>query len=53
VETLKPLHHDVRTRFFEVTVRLRLDNRTTQERSLVVRTGLKMGVIWRERTAST
>ncbi|AOW11983.1 general secretion pathway protein GspK [Hydrogenophaga crassostreae] len=50
-ETLKPNEHDVRSRYFEVTVRLRLDNRTTQERSLVVRTGLKTGVVWRERTA--
>ena len=34
-----------------VTVRLRLEDRTTQERSLVVRNGLKMGVVWRERVA--
>lgn len=52
VETLQPSQHDVRSRYFEVTVRLRLDDRTTQERSLVVRNGLKMGVIWRERTAA-
>lgn len=53
VETLKPNAHDVRSRHFEVTVRLRLDNRTTQERSLVVRNAndLKTGVVWRERTA--
>jgi general secretion pathway protein K len=50
-ETLNPNQHDVRTRHFEVTVRLRLDNRTTQERSLVVRTDLKTSVVWRERTA--
>lgn len=52
-ETLKPNQHDVRSRYFEVTVRLRLDDRTTQERSLVVRTGLKTGVVWRERTAAS
>ena len=52
-ETLKPNQHDVRSRYFEVTVRLRLDNRTTQEHSLVVRTGLKTGVVWRERTAAS
>ena len=51
VETLKPTEHDVRSRYFEVSVRLRLEDRTTQERSLVVRRGLKTGVIWRERTA--
>lgn len=50
-ETLKPNQHDVRSRYFEVTVRLRLDNRTTQERSLVVRSDLDTGVTWRERTA--
>ena len=50
-ETLKPSQHDVRTRYFEVTVRLRLDNRSTQETSLVVRNGLNTGVVWRERTA--
>ena len=51
VETLQPSQHDVRSRYFEVTVRLRLEDRTTQERSLVVRNGLKMGVVWRERVA--
>ncbi|MEX1165461.1 MAG: type II secretion system protein GspK, partial [Hydrogenophaga sp.] len=50
-ETLKPNQHDVRSRHFDVTVRLRLDNRTTQERSLVVRSDLDTGVAWRERTA--
>ena len=52
-ETLKPNQHDVRSRYFIVTVRLRLDNRTTQERSLIVRTGLRTGVVWRERTAAS
>jgi general secretion pathway protein K len=52
-ETLDPNVHDVRSRYFEVTVRLRLDNRITQERSLVVRTGLRTGVVWRERTAAS
>jgi general secretion pathway protein K len=52
VETLVPNRHDVRSRFFEVTVRLRLDDRTTQERSLVVRDALKVGVVWRERIAA-
>ena len=44
--------HDVRSRFFEVHVRMRLDDHTTEERSLVVRSGLNVGVRWRERVAT-
>ena len=39
-------------RFFEVHVRMRLDDHTTEERSLVVRSGLNVGVRWRERVAT-
>lgn len=44
--------HDVRSRFFEVHVRMRLDDHTTEEQSLVVRSGLNVGVRWRERVAT-
>ena len=51
-ETLNAREHDVRSRFFEVHVRLRLDDHTTEEQALVVRSGLNVGVRWRERVAS-
>ena len=51
-EWLNGRHHDVRSRFFEVHVRMRLDDHTTEERSLVVRSGLNVGVRWRERVAT-
>jgi general secretion pathway protein K len=44
-------HHDVRSRYFEVRGRLRLDGAIIEERSLVVRDGLVIRVRWRERTA--
>ena len=50
-EWLNARQHDVRSRFFEVHVRMRLDDHTTEERSLVVRSGLNVGVRWRERVA--
>ncbi|GAA6143297.1 type II secretion system minor pseudopilin GspK [Hydrogenophaga sp. 5NK40-0174] len=40
---------DVRSRYFEVRGRLRLDNTIIEERSLVSRRGLFMQVVWRER----
>ena len=44
--------HDVRTRYFEVRGRLRLEDAVIEERSLVVRNNLEVRVRWRERIAS-
>lgn len=41
--------HDVRSRFFEVSIRLRLDDTVIEEHSLVQRDGLRTRVHWRER----
>ena len=41
--------HSVASRFFEVRGRLRLDQSTVQERSLVQREGLDVKTLWRER----
>lgn len=41
--------HDVRSRFFEVNIRLRLDDTVIEERALVQRDGLRTRVHWRER----
>lgn len=46
---LQPDRHAVRTRFFEVRGRLRLDDAVIEERSLVVRNDLKVRLLWRER----
>ena len=43
--------HSVATRYFEVRGKLRLDDVSVYERSLVVRDGLEVKVLWRERTA--
>ncbi|WP_068173867.1 type II secretion system protein GspK [Hydrogenophaga taeniospiralis] len=43
--------HGVRSRFFEVRGRLRLDDTVIEERSLVVRNALNVRVLWRERMA--
>jgi len=51
-ETVNSQQHDVRSRFFEVRVRLRLDDTVTEEHSLVVRNGLNVNVRWRERVAA-
>ncbi|MFN3492867.1 MAG: type II secretion system minor pseudopilin GspK [Hydrogenophaga sp.] len=50
---LSDLHHGTRSRFFEIRGRLRLDDVVIEERSLVVRSGLKVQVVWRERIAGT
>ncbi len=44
--------HAVATRFFEVRGRLRLDQSTLEERSLVQRNGLDVKTLWRERWVS-
>jgi general secretion pathway protein K len=41
----------VTTRFFEVRGRLRIDNLVVEERSLVLRNGLDVVILWRERAA--
>ena len=41
--------HSVASRFFEVRGRLRLDQTTVQERSVVQRDGLDVKTLWRER----
>jgi len=46
---LSELHHGVRSQFFEVRGRLRLDDVVIEERSLVVRSNLDVRVAWRER----
>lgn len=51
-EPVNSQQHDVRSRFFEVRVRLRLDDTVTEEHSLVVRSGLNVNVRWRERVAA-
>lgn len=48
-EALDSSRLDVRSRYFEVRGRLRLDNTIIEERSLVARRGMFMKVIWRER----
>jgi general secretion pathway protein K len=49
---LKAEQHDVRSRYFEVRGRLRLDDTVIEERSLVVRNQLKVQVLWRERIST-
>jgi general secretion pathway protein K len=41
------------SRYFEVRGRLRLGDRVLQEQSLIVRNGLDVRTLWRERTAAT
>ena len=43
--------HDVRSRFFEIRGRLRLDDAVIEERSLVARNNLDVNILWRERGA--
>lgn len=43
--------HSVSSRYFEVSGRLRLGDVTVLERSLVVRDGLEVKVLWRQRSA--
>jgi len=50
---LSDLHHGTRSQFFEVRGRLRLDNTVIEERSLVERQDLNVGVRWRERLAAS
>ena len=46
---LQPDRHTLRSRFFEVRGRLRLDEAVIEERSLVTRNELQVRVLWRER----
>ncbi|WP_372659314.1 type II secretion system protein GspK, partial [Hydrogenophaga sp.] len=43
--------HEVRSRYFEVRGRLRLDDAVIEERSVVVRNNLDVSTVWRERGA--
>lgn len=52
-KTLNRQTHDVRSRFFEVRARLRLDDTLIEERSLIQRNGLITQVRWRERVAAS
>lgn len=51
-DTVNSERHDVRSQFFEVRGRLRLDDTVIEERSLVARSGLQVGIRWRQRRAS-
>jgi general secretion pathway protein K len=51
--TLSRQTHDVRSRFFEVRARLRLDDTLIEERSLIQRNGMTTLVRWRERVAAS
>ncbi len=52
-ENLSEKHHVTASRYFTVAGRLRLGERVLQEQSLVVRNGLEVRTLWRERTAAT
>ncbi|WP_399683819.1 type II secretion system minor pseudopilin GspK [Xenophilus sp.] len=45
--------HGVATQYFEVLGRLRLDRTWVEERSLLLRNGLALSVVWRQRGAGT
>ena len=51
IEPLDSGRFSVATRYFEVRGRLRLDNTVVEERSLVLRNGLEVTTLWRERAA--
>lgn len=51
-QTVSARTHDVRSRFFEVRARLRLDDTVIEEHSLVQRNGLSTQVRWRERVST-
>jgi general secretion pathway protein K len=51
--TLNRQTHDVRSHFFEVRARLRLDDTLIEERSLIQRNGMTTLVRWRERVAAS
>ena len=50
-EPLDSARFSVATRYFEVRGRLRLENTVVEERSLVLRNGLEVTTLWRERAA--
>jgi general secretion pathway protein K len=52
-QTVSNQSHDVRSRFFEVRVRLRLDDTLIEERALIQRNGMNTAVQWRERVAAS
>lgn len=50
---LQNTQHATASRYFQVMGRLRLNDGVVQERSLVVRNGLDVRTLWRERTAAS
>lgn len=52
-DQLTDQRHTTSSRYFVVQGRLRLGERVLQEQSLVVRNGLDVRTLWRERTAAT
>lgn len=50
---LQDRHHATTSRYFQVLGRLRLGDGVVQERSLVVRNGLDIRTLWRQRTAAS
>lgn len=51
-EAVDSERHDVRSQYFEIHGRLRLDDTVIEERTLVARSGLLVGVRWRQRRSS-
>lgn len=52
-DALKADQHATASRYFAVRGRLRLGERVLEEQSLIVRNGLDVKTLWRERTAAT
>ncbi len=52
-KTVSSRTHDVRSRYFEIRARLRLDDVVIEERSLIQRNGLSTQVRWRERVPAS
>lgn len=50
---LSAQHHAVRSRHFEVRIRLRLDDMRVEEHSTVVRNGTTISVLWRTRVPAS
>ena len=51
--TLSDSAHSTTSRYFRVTARLRLNQRVLEEQALVVRNGLAVRALWRERVVPT
>ncbi len=51
VQPLTPDHHSTTSRYFEVLGQLRLDDTLVRETSLLVRNGIQVRAVWRQRQA--